>query len=201
MSFFLNQFENFEIILASKSPRRHQLLNDLGIRFKIISKDVDESYPDHLQREEVALHLALKKANAFEELIQPDRTIVITADTIVCLVKQIIGKPDDYDDAVKILNNLSGKMHEVFTGVCISSKIKRALFSVRSEVYFKSLSEDEIRFYLGHYKPFDKAGAYGIQDWIGLIGIEKINGSYHNIMGLPIKEVYEHLLNFSKTLS
>lgn len=201
MSFFLDQFDTFEIILASKSPRRQQLLDDLGLRFKVITKDVDESYPDHLQREEVALHLALKKTNAFEDVFKHDKTIVITADTIVCLAKQIIGKPDDYNDAVKILKNLSGKMHEVFTGVCISSKEKKELFSVRSEVYFKSFSEDEIHFYLDHYKPYDKAGAYGVQEWIGLIGIEKINGSYHNIMGLPVKEVYEHLLNFSKTPS
>jgi nucleoside triphosphate pyrophosphatase len=200
MSFFQGQLDTFEIILASKSPRRQQLLNDLGISFKIITKDVDESYPGHLQREEVALHLALKKANAFEELLKHDHTLVITADTIVCIAKQIIGKPDDFDDAVKILKTLSGKMHEVFTGVCISSKEKKELFSVKSEVYFKSLSEDEIHFYLDHYKPFDKAGAYGVQDWIGLIGIERINGSYHNVMGLPVKEVYEHLLNFSKIL-
>jgi septum formation protein len=196
MFLFPGKLDTFEIILASKSPRRQQLLNDLGIKFKIITKDVDESYPDHLQGEEVALHLALKKTNAFEEFLEHKRTLVITADTIVCLGKQIIGKPGDYSDAVKILKTLSGKMHEVFTGVCISSKEKKELFSVRSEVYFKPFNDDEIHFYLDHFKPYDKAGAYGIQDWIGLIGIEKINGSYHNVMGLPVKEVYEHLLSF-----
>ena len=146
------------------------------------------------------MHLALKKVNAFEELYESKHTIVITADTIVCLGKQIINKPVDYNDAVKILKTLSGKMHEVFTGVCISSAEKKELFSVRTEVYFKTLTEDEIYFYIEHYKPYDKAGAYGVQDWIGLTGIEKINGSYHNVMGLPVKEVYEHLLNFAKLI-
>jgi septum formation protein len=201
MSFFQGQLDKFEIILASKSPRRQQLLNDLGIRFKIITREVDETFPDHLKKEEIALHLALKKANAFEEVLSTDHILVITADTIVCLGEQMIGKPKDYTDAVKILKTLSGKMHEVFTGVCISSRKKKELFSVRSEVYFKPFSDGEIHFYLEHYKPFDKAGAYGVQDWIGLIGIERINGSYHNVMGLPVKEVYEHLLNFSKILS
>jgi septum formation protein len=192
---FFDKLEKFEIILASKSPRRQQLLHDLGIPFKTVTKDVDESYPVHLQREEVALHLALKKADAFQEILNHERVIIITADTIVCVGKEIIGKPGNYNEAVKILKNLSGKMHEVFTGVCISSKEKKILFSARSEVYFKPLSDDEIHFYIDHYKPYDKAGAYGVQDWIGLVGIEKINGSYHNVMGLPVKEVYEHLLN------
>ncbi|MEO5570010.1 MAG: Maf family nucleotide pyrophosphatase [Bacteroidia bacterium] len=196
MTLLSGKLEQFEILLASKSPRREQLLKDAGIKFKIITKDVDESYPEHLRKEEVVLHLAVKKVEAFSELMNQEKVIVITADTIVCLGEQIIGKPVDFDHAVKILKSLSGKMHEVFTGVCISSQKKKELFSVRSEVYFKSLSEDEIYFYLEHFKPYDKAGAYGIQDWIGLIGIEKINGSYHNVMGLPVKEVYECLLNF-----
>ena len=197
MSFFPGKLDRFEIILASKSPRRQQLLKDLGIQFKVITKEVEETFPVHLKREEVALHLALKKANAYKEILHQDNVIVITADTIVCLEEKIIGKPVDFNDAVYILKTLSGKMHEVFTSVCISRKEKKELFFVRSEVYFKSFSEDEIHFYLEHYKPYDKAGAYGIQDWIGLTGIEKINGSYHNIMGLPVKEVYEHLLDIS----
>lgn len=198
MSFLPGDLNRFEIILASKSPRRQQLLKELGINFKTIIRDVDESFPENLKREQVVLHLALKKAEEFEDILQHNHTLVITADTIVCLSELIIGKPVDHNDAVKILQTLSGKMHEVFTGICIGSKEKKELFYVRSEVYFKILNDSEIHFYLEKYKPFDKAGAYGIQDWIGLIGIEKINGSYHNVMGLPAKEVYEHLLNFSK---
>ena len=198
MSFFPGKLNRFEIILASKSPRRQQLLNDLGIQFKILTKEVEENFPDHLKREEVALHLALKKASAYEEILQQENVIVITADTIVCLGEKVIGKPVNFYDAVNILKTLSGKMHEVFTGVCISRKEKKELFFVRSVVYFKKLSDDEINFYITNYKPFDKAGAYGIQDWIGLTGIEKINGSYHNVMGLPVKEVYEHLINISE---
>lgn len=192
----LKQFDTLNIILASKSPRRLQLLNDLGIRFKTVVKDVDESYPEYLRREQIALHLALKKAEAFEDVFAEKNTIVITADTIVCIDERIIGKPHNYDDAVKILCSLSGRMHEVFTGVCISSSDKKELFYVRTEVYFKPLTLEEIIFYLDTYKPYDKAGAYGIQDWIGLTAIEKINGSYQNVMGLPVKQVYEHLLNF-----
>lgn len=193
----LKQFDTLNIILASKSPRRLQLLTDLGIRFKTVVKDVDESYPEYLKREQIALHLALKKAEAFEDLFAEKNNIVITADTIVCIGELIIGKPENYDDAVKILTTLSGRMHEVFTGVCISSSEKKELFHVRTEVYFKILTIEEIKFYLDTYKPFDKAGAYGIQDWIGLTAIEKINGSYQNVMGLPVKQVYEHLLNFT----
>ena len=198
MAFFPGKLDHFEIVLASKSPRRSQLLKDLGIQFKIITKEVEENFPPYLKKEEVALHLAVKKANAFEEFLHQENLIVITADTIVCLGEKIIGKPNGYKDAVTILKDISGKMHEVFTGVCISQKEKKETFFVRSEVYFKKFSEDEIHFYLEHFKPYDKAGAYGIQDWIGLIGIEKINGSYHNVMGLPVKEVYEHLLNLTK---
>ena len=195
MSFFSEDFNRFEIILASKSPRRQQLLQELGIKFKVITHDVDESYPSDLKREQVALYLAMKKAEAFQDSLIHDTIIVITADTIVCIGDEYIGKPEDYNDAVHILKRLSGKMHEVFTGVCISTKEKKDLFFARTEVYFKDLSENEIRFYLDNYKPFDKAGAYGIQDWIGLTAIEKINGSFHNVMGLPVKEVYEHLLD------
>ncbi|MFI5218263.1 MAG: Maf family nucleotide pyrophosphatase [Bacteroidia bacterium] len=198
MSFFNDAFDKFEIILGSKSPRRSQLLTDLGIRFKIVLKEFDESFPVHLKREQVALHLALKKAEALSDELRNANTLIITADTIVCIGDLLIGKPIDYDDAVSILKKLSGKMHEVFTGVCISAVDKKELFFVRSEVYFKILGDNEIHFYLKNYKPFDKAGAYGVQDWIGLTGIEKINGSFHNIMGLPVKEVYEHLIRFAQ---
>ena len=186
---------NKKIILASKSPRRQQLLKDLGWEFTILTKDIDESFPNHLKREEVALYLCEHKANAFVEELSED-TIVITADTIVCLDDLIINKPEDAQEAYAMLRKLSGRKHDVYTGVCISSGTKRTSFFVQSSVYFKQLSDDEINHYIEHYKPFDKAGAYGIQEWIGFIGIEKIEGSYFNVMGLPIKQVYEAVMQF-----
>ncbi len=183
------------IILASKSPRRQQLLKDLGWEFTILTKDIDESFPDYLKREEVAIFLCEHKAKAFKDILSDD-TLVITADTIVCLDDLIINKPEDAADARRILKLLSGRQHDVYTGVCISSKDKMISFFVKSSVFFKELSDAEIDYYIGVYKPFDKAGAYGIQEWIGFIGIEKIDGSYFNVMGLPVKEVYEAVLNF-----
>ena len=185
----------YQIILGSNSPRRQELLKSLGFTFLNKPINADESFPIDLLAEEIPLYLAKKKADAYPDDLK-DNEILITADTIVWCEGKVFNKPANFVEGKKMLETLSGKMHEVFTGVCISSIKKKELFSVRSEVYFKPLSEDEIYFYLGHFKPFDKAGAYGIQDWIGLIGIEKINGSYHNVMGLPVKEVYEHLLNF-----
>jgi len=184
-----------KIILASKSPRRQQLLKDLGWEFTILTKDIDESFPSHLKREEVALFLCEHKANAFKDELT-DNTLVITADTIVCLDNQIINKPENATDAKRMLGLLSGRKHDVFTGVCISGKEKSKSFYVRSSVYFKTLSDDEIDYYITNYKPFDKAGAYGIQEWIGFIGIEKIEGSYFNVMGLPVKELYETVMSF-----
>jgi septum formation protein len=185
----------YKIILASKSPRRQQLLQELGCEFIIKTKEVDEIYPEALKREEVALYLSELKAKAFDEELSVD-TVVITADTIVCINNLILGKPTDYDDAVGILKLLSGNKHEVITGVCIHNKQKLHSFYVVTNVYFKKLTEQEITYYLNRYKPYDKAGSYGIQEWIGLIGIEKIEGSYHNVMGLPVKELYEALVTF-----
>lgn len=184
-----------QIILASKSPRRQQLLKDLGWEFTIFTKDIDESFPIDLKREEVALYLCEHKAKAFQDVLN-DNTLVITADTIVCLDDFIINKPEDAKDAHRMLRLLSNRQHEVYTGVCISSKNKANSFYVKSTVYFKNLTDDEIDYYITVYKPFDKAGAYGIQEWIGFIGIEKIEGSYFNVMGLPVKEVYEAVMNF-----
>ncbi len=184
-----------QLILASKSPRRQQLLKDLGWEFTILTKDVDESFPTHLKRQEVALFLCEHKAKAFQEHLH-DNTLVITADTIVCLDDLIINKPEDAKDAHRMLRLLSGRQHDVYTGVCISSRDKQVSFFVKSSVFFKELSDEEIDYYITVYKPFDKAGAYGIQEWIGFIGIEKIEGSYFNVMGLPVKEVYESVLNF-----
>ena len=188
--------ENNNIILATKSPRRQQLMELLGLKFIVQTKDVDESFPLHLKREQVALYLAKKKAEAFEDVLTNTKNIVITADTIVVLGEEVINKPADRDDAINILQKLSGKMHEVFTGVCVSSSEKKELFFERSEVYFKKLTLEEIQYYIDNFKPYDKAGAYGIQDWFGLTAIEKINGCFYNVMGLPTKKLYEHLQKF-----
>ena len=184
-----------DIILASKSPRRQQLLKDLGLTFTIITKEVDEVYPPELKKEEVALFLSKLKADAFKPEILENQ-LVITSDTIVCLEDKIIGKPKDRDDAFNMLSDLSGKMHEVITAVTVTSLEKQISFFVVTEVYFKSLTNFEIDYYITNYKPFDKAGSYGIQEWIGYIGIEKIVGSYFNVMGLPVKELYDELERF-----
>lgn len=185
----------YTLILASKSPRRQWLLKELGLEFTIQTKEVEEVYPQELKREEVALYLAELKAGAFQDTLSSSG-IVITADTIVCVDDQILGKPKDHEDAVRILNLLSGRKHEVITGVCLRSSEKSISFYVETEVFFKKLSAEEIHYYLERYKPYDKAGAYGIQEWIGFIGIEKITGSYFNVMGLPVKELYEEILAF-----
>lgn len=183
------------IILASKSPRRQNLLKDLGFQFEIKTKEVEEVYPLHLKREEVALYLSELKAAAFTNELDTN-DLLITSDTIVCLNDEIIGKPKDRADAIAMLNKLSGNKHEVITAVTLSSHDKQQSFYEVTEVYFTTLSKEEIVYYIDHYQPFDKAGSYGIQEWIGYIGIEKINGSYFNVMGLPVQRLYKELLVF-----
>lgn len=192
---FLTNLEKYQITLASQSPRRKQLLELMQIPFVIEVKNVDESFPPHLKSEKVVLYLSEKKASVYE-INSDSNLLIITADTIVVLNDEIIGKPADHNDALKMLQKLSGKMHEVFTGVCLKTKSKKETFFCRSEVYFRNISAEEIEYYVTTFKPFDKAGAYGIQDWFGLTGIEKINGSFYNVMGLPTKELFEHLINF-----
>lgn len=192
------QFEDlkkYKFILASKSPRRQYLLKELGLHFEIHTKEVDESFPDQLKAAEIALYLAEKKANAFESELEPD-TIVITSDTIVWVENQVLNKPVDKADAIRMLQLLSGKRHEVYTGVCLKSKNKMHSFYACTNVYFKALTLEEIEYYVNNYSPYDKAGAYGAQEWIGYIAVEKIEGSYFNVMGLPLKELYEALLKF-----
>ncbi|KAB2858806.1 MAG: septum formation protein Maf [Flavobacteriales bacterium] len=184
-----------DIVLASKSPRRQQLLKDLGLNFSVVLKEVEEVYPSNLKKQEVALYLSKLKADAFLPDLKENQ-LVITSDTIVCLDDKIIGKPKDRDDAFNMLSDLSGKMHEVVTAVTLTSAEKQVSFYVTTQVYFKTLSNFEIDYYINHYKPFDKAGSYGIQEWIGYIGIEKIVGSYFNVMGLPVKELYDELERF-----
>lgn len=192
----LDNLKKYKIILASKSPRRKQLLKNLGIDFIVVSKDVKEVYPVNMSPAETALFLSELKAEAFPESEFDNDTLVIAADTIVSLNGKIMGKPTDYNNAKEILEKLSGREHEVITGVSLKSKDKFRSFSVKTKVHFKKLSEKEIDFYVDNYKPMDKAGAYGIQEWIGYIGIDKIEGSFYNVMGLPTQKLYEELLKF-----
>ena len=187
--------KQYKFILASQSPRRRFLLGDLGLPFEVHTKEVDESFPTHLEAAEIPLYLCEKKAAAFEGGLDDD-TIVITADTIVWVENQVLNKPVDYNDAVRMLQLLSGRMHEVYTGVCIRSKNRMHSFYSLTKVYFKTLSQYEIDYYIRNYNPYDKAGAYGAQEWIGYVAVEKIEGSYFNVMGLPLRELYEELLAF-----
>jgi septum formation protein len=165
----------------------------MDIEFRVVLKDVDESYPDHLKPEEIAVYIAKKKARAFDEIVVDE--IVLTADTIVCIDDQILGKPETPGHAVEMLLLLSGRMHRVITGVCLLYKHQYHSFYDVSEVYFGKLTDGEITSYVNKYQPLDKAGSYGIQERIGLIGIEKINGSYTNVVGLPTEKLYRELMN------
>lgn len=184
-----------KLILASKSPRRKQLLEMAGIPFTIRTKDVPEDYPEELAVMEVAPYLARKKAKACQDFLQGD-DILLSADSVVIQAGIIYGKPRDRADAKRILSNLSGQMHTVVTGVCLLTKDKERVFAGYSRVFFDELSEAEIEYYIDTYNPFDKAGAYAIQEWIGLCKINKIEGTYANIMGLPVDLVYKELQNF-----
>ena len=182
-----------KIILSSNSPRRKELLAGLDIPFEVkVLSGIDESYPEGLGVEEIPQYIAMEKAAAYE--IAEDE-IVITADTVVVLGDTILGKPVDENDAKNMLRALSGNTHRVVTGVCITSADKQRKFSVVSEVTFKVLSETEIDYYVNRYRPFDKAGAYGIQEWIGYVGVTSLKGSYFNVMGLPVQRIYEELIH------
>lgn len=191
----MKNLNEYKLILASKSPRRQYLLKELGLNFEVHTKEVDESFPDNLKAEQIPLYLCQKKADAFDAELSND-TIVITADTIVWIDNQVLNKPENYADAVRMLSLLSGKKHEVYTGVCLKSKHKTKAFYAKTEVYFKLLSPAEIDYYVTNYNPYDKAGAYGAQEWIGYIAVDKIVGTYFNVMGLPVRELYEELQNF-----
>lgn len=184
------------IILASKSPRRQELLRLMGIDFQVVLREVDESYPDELTPEEVAIYISEKKAMAFDQVIQNE--IVITADTIVSLNGLILGKPENKEHAFEMLSAISGKRHDVITAVSLMKNHQITSFYERSEVFFKAITEEQINFYITRYNPLDKAGAYGIQEWIGLVAVEKIRGSYTNIVGLPTHRLYEELCKLSE---
>ncbi len=192
----LQKINQHRIILGSRSPRRQDLLKGLGIRFEVIAGNaLDEKYPPDLKKEEIPVYLAKRKSNPLLQYLDQN-TILITADTIVWIDGEILHKPSDPAEAAKILNRLSGRKHEVLTGVCIKSKHKEHVFCISSDVYFRKLDQEEIAFYITHYKPYDKAGAYGIQEWIGYIGIERIVGSYYNVMGLPTQRLFVELKGF-----
>ncbi len=179
------------LLLASNSPRRRELLTGLGLDYIVRVKDVHEDFPTHLKRAEVAEYLASHKADAYFDDITEE--VVITADTIVCLGDRVLNKPQTHHEAAEMLKALSGTSHDVITGVCLLSKESKTVFHDVTTVYFKELNQDEIDYYINHYKPFDKAGAYGIQEWIGMIGVERIEGSYFNVMGLPVQKLYQKL--------
>lgn len=191
----MNWIPEYNFILASKSPRRQELLKSLGIHFQVKTKDVDENYPAELSPDQIPGYLAEKKANAFADDLN-NNDLLITADTIVVLNEKVLEKPDDYDHAYEMLSALSGNMHEVITGVCLSSTNKSVTFSALTNVQFKKLTAAEIDYYITNFKPFDKAGAYGIQEWIGSIGISHIEGSFYNVMGLPLQKLYEEIQKF-----
>lgn len=191
--FKIKNIAHLHIILASQSPRRKELLSKLGLEFNTQTIDVEEDFPASLQGSEIVEFLAKKKADAFP--IKPQQ-LVITADTIVWHENQLFGKPKNIADAKAMLRQLSGHTHEVFTGVGLTTTYKQRIFSVRSEVRFAQLSDEEIDYYIDTYRPLDKAGAYGIQEWIGFVGIESISGSFWNVMGLPIQRLYQELRNF-----
>ncbi len=191
----MNWFPKYNYILASKSPRRQQLLRSLGIEFQVRIKEVDEIYPEDLLPTEIPVYLAELKARSFLPELK-NGELLITADTIVFLDNMVIGKPQDREDAENLLRKLSGKEHQVISGVCLSSLSKQISFHAVTNVQFKHLSELEINFYVQSCRPFDKAGAYGIQEWIGYIGISHIEGSFYNVMGLPVQKLYEEIQKF-----
>lgn len=192
---FTDLLKNKTIILASQSPRRQELLKGIINDFKVEVRSVNEIYPQGLSNEEVVTYLSQLKANAFESDIKKDE-IIITADTIVCLNDQLLGKPKDKEEAIDMIKCLSGKTHEVLTGVTILSSNKKHSFFDKTFVTFYELSEEEIKFYVNQYNPYDKAGAYGIQEWIGYIGIKEMKGDYYNVMGLPLHKLYRELNTF-----
>ncbi|MGC4039485.1 MAG: Maf-like protein [Flavobacterium sp.] len=191
-----DKFKNHKIILASGSPRRQQFFRDFDIDFEIRLKDIEEIYPDTLQGVEITNYLAQLKAAAFEGEIG-ENEILVTSDTIVWHNNKALGKPKDYDDAFAILKSLSDATHEVITSVCFKTRHKTETIFEVTKVTFNSLSDEAVHYYLDNYKPFDKAGAYGIQEWIGLTGITRIDGSYTNVVGLPTEKVYQYLNNYS----
>ena len=192
----LSNLKKYHIILASKSPRRQELLRGMGVDFEILTKETPEDYPADLPLDEVPKYLSLQKSQAFSDEELPKDYLLITSDTVVICEGEILGKPKDREDAMRMLQLLSGKTHHVVTGVTVRSAKKTESFAVRSNVTFAQLDEDEIDYYIEHCRPYDKAGAYGIQEWIGYVGISGLEGSFYNVMGLPTRKLYQCLKSF-----
>jgi septum formation protein len=196
MLYLKEKFKDTRIILASASPRRKSLLAELGIKFEVIDNcNIEETYPDFLSKTRIPVYLAEKKAAALDILLD-ERTVIITADTIVWCSNRIMNKPAGRDDAIRMLRELSGNKHQVISGVCIKSHDRQVSFHSLTSVHFRKLTPEDIIYYVDNYRPFDKAGAYGIQEWIGFVGIRSINGSYFNVMGLPVDMLYQSLIDF-----
>ena len=192
----LDNLKKYNVVLASNSPRRKELLQRLGIPFKVRTLlGIDESYPDTLRGEDIVRYISRNKANAYRSSMGPDE-LLITADTIVYLQGEVMGKPHDADDARRMLRALAGQVHQVITGVTIITANDMENFAVTSQVKFSDLSDDELNYYVDRYLPLDKAGAYGIQEWIGLVAVEELRGSYFNVVGLPIQRLYQALKRF-----
>ena len=192
----LSNLNKYHIILASKSPRRQELLRGMGVNFEILTKETPEDYPNEMPLDEVPKYLSLQKSLAFTDEELPTDYLLITSDTVVICEGEILGKPKDRGDAERMLQLLSGKTHHVVTGVTVRSIEKTESFAVRSNVTFAQLDEEEIDYYIEHCKPYDKAGAYGIQEWIGYVGISGLEGSFYNVMGLPTRRLYQCLKGF-----
>ena len=192
----LSNLRKYHIILASKSPRRQELLRGMGVDFEILTKETDERFPSDMPLDEVPKYLSLQKSLAFADDELPADYLLITSDTVVICEGEILGKPKDREDAARMLQLLSGKTHHVVTGVTVRSAEKTESFAVRSNVTFAQLDADEINYYIEHCKPYDKAGAYGIQEWIGYVGISGLEGSFYNVMGLPTRWLYQCLKGF-----
>ena len=191
------KLSDYKVILASGSPRRQDLLQQMGIEFDVKKAEVDETLPNYIPWQESAEYLARLKSNWFRDMDLPPNYLLITADTVVCAHEKVLGKPVDVQDAIDIISALSGAEHEVITGVCLRTATKQFSFSASTRVRFRVLHEDEIQHYVNVYRPFDKAGAYGVQEWIGLVGVESISGSFYNVMGLPTQKLFCELMNFA----
>ncbi len=188
--------DKYHIILASNSPRRRKLLSGLDLDFEVkVLPDIEENYPETLPIQDIPVYIATEKAAAYKDLMS-DHDLIITADTVVVLGDEVLGKPESLDDAKRMLRELSGHTHQVITGVSLMTRTRQRSFSITTDVTFKKLTEAEIDYYVENYQPLDKAGAYGIQEWIGYIGVTSLNGSYFNVMGLPVQRIYNELNDF-----
>lgn len=189
----LENIQHYKIVLASNSPRRQELLSGLNLGYTIrVLPGIDESYPDYLKGEEIPMYISRKKADTYRNTMGEDE-LIITADTVVYIHGKVLGKPKSLEEAKEMLQELSGNTHQVITGVCLTTRETQRTFSAMTQVTFDTLTEDEIEFYVKTYQPLDKAGAYGVQEWIGFVGVSKLEGSYFNVMGLPVQRLYQEL--------